>query len=78
MSFSFHSFRKKSGLVLCSSNVTWVLFVVFVLLYILAASRIFSLILGFRHYQFDDSRHVCGRIFSFLLGIHLKMELLVW
>lgn len=54
----------------------WVLFVFFVLLFILAASRIFSLILGFHHYEFDDSRQVCGHIFSFLLGVHLEMELL--
>lgn len=54
----------------------WVLFVFFVLLFILAASRIFSHILGFHHYEFDDSRQVCRHIFSFLLGVHLEMELL--
>lgn len=47
----------------------------FVLLFILAASRIFSLILGFHHYEFDDSRQVCGHT-SFLLGVHLELGLL--
>lgn len=51
---------------ICRAFVVW----------FLAAFRIFSVIFGFHHYEHDDSRPVCGLIFSFLLGIYLEMELL--
>lgn len=75
MSSSFHSFRKKSGLVLLFPPDVCGFYLCF-LLFILAASRIFSLILRFHHYEFDDSRQVCGHIFSFLMSVHLEVELL--